>query len=62
MTLDRPVDAVVVFTSEGRVSGGTSMAVRIAEARGIPVFGLGSMSPRTVCERLAAVRRAAIRC
>ena len=58
-TLDRPVDAVVCWTAEGRDQGGTGMAIRIAEDRGIPVLNLGSMSPRTVCERLAAIRRAA---
>ncbi len=58
LALDRAVDAVVAFTSEGRVEGGTGMAIRIAEASGIPVLNLGSMSPRAVCERLAAIRRA----
>ncbi len=57
-TLDRPVDTVVAFTVQGRVEGGTGMGIRIAEARGIPVLNLGSMSPRAVCERLAAIRRA----
>ena len=56
--LDRPVDAVVCWTVEGRVEGGTGMAIRIAQSRGIPVLNLGSMSPRAVCERLAAIRRA----
>ena len=59
VTQHRPVDAVIAWTAEGRVSGGTGMAIRIAEANGIPVFNLGSMSPRTVCERLAAIRRSA---
>ena len=58
-TVDRPVDAVVAFTSEGRVEGGTGMAIRIAGAHGIPVFNLGAMTPRAVCERLASIRRAA---
>ncbi len=58
LTLDRPVDAVVAFTAEGRVEGGTGMAIRIAKARGIPVLNLGSMTPRAVCERLATIRRA----
>ena len=57
-TLDRPVDAVVCWTAEGRVAGGTGMGIRIAEAHGIPVLNLGSMAPRAVCERLAAIRRA----
>ena len=42
----------------GRDEGGTGMAIRIAEAHGIPVLNLGSMAPRAVCERLAAIRRA----
>ena len=58
-TLKRPVDAAVCWTAEGRVTGGTGIAIRIAEARGIPVLNLGSMSPRSACERLAAIRRAA---
>ena len=58
-TLDRPVDAVVAWTIQGRTTGGTGMAIRIAQARGIPVLNLGSMSPRSVCERLAAIRRTA---
>ena len=55
--LDRPVDACVAWSPDGRIEGGTGMAIRIAEARGIPVFNLGSMSPRRVCERLVEIRR-----
>ncbi len=58
LTLDRPVDAVVAWTVQGRVEGGTGMGIRIAESRGIPVLNLGSMTPRAVCERLDAIRRA----
>ena len=58
-SLDRPVHAVVAWTVGGRVEGGTGMGIRIAQARGIPVLNLGSLSPRAVCERLAAIRRAA---
>ena len=57
--LDRPVDALVCWSESGAITGGTGMTVRIAEARGIPVFNLGSMSPRAVCEHLVAIRRAA---
>ena len=56
--LDRPVDAVVCWTAGGRDEGGTGMGIRIAEARGIPVLNLGSITPRAVCERLVAIRRA----
>ena len=58
LTLDRPVDAVVCWSERGAVTGGTGMAIRIAEANGIPVLNLGSMAPRAVCERLAAIRHA----
>ena len=59
LTRDRPVDSAVCWTAGGRDTGGTGMTIRIAEAHGIPVFNLGSMTPRAVCERLAAIRRAA---
>ena len=59
VTLDRPVDAIIAWSAEGRAEGGTGMAIRIAEARGIPVFNLGSMSPRSTCERLLEIRRSA---
>ena len=55
--LDRPVDAVVAWSERGEAVGGTGMAIRIAEARGIPVLNLGAMTPRAVCERLAEIRR-----
>ena len=58
-TLDSPVYACVAWTADGRFEGGTGMSLRIAEAHGIPVFNLGSMTPRTACEGLAAIRRAA---
>ena len=56
--LDRPVDAVVCWSERGEPVGGTGMGIRIAGARGIPVLNLGAISPRAVCERLAAIRRA----
>ena len=57
--LDHPVDAVVAFTRDGAVTGGTGMGLRIAAEFGIPVMNLGAMSPREACERLLAIRRAA---
>ena len=58
--LHRPVDAVVCWTCDGgAVTGGTGMGIRIAGAHGIPVLNLGAIPPRTACERLAAIRRAA---
>ena len=53
----RPVDAVVAWTPDGTITGGTGMAIRMAMEAGIPVLNLGAMTPRTVCERLLAIRR-----
>ena len=53
----RPVDACIAWSERGEAVGGTGMGIRIAEAHGIPVLNLGSMSPRTVCERLRDLRR-----
>ena len=55
--MDRPVDAVVAFTRDAAVTGGTGMGLRIAAAHGIPVMNLGAMTPREACERLLAIRR-----
>ena len=57
--LNRPVDAVVAWSPDGAVVGGTGMALRIATEHGIPVTNLGVMAPRTACERLQAIRRCA---
>ncbi len=56
---DTPVHAVVAFTPEGAITGGTGMGIRIAHARGIPVLNLGVLHPRAVCERLEEIRAAA---
>ena len=56
--LDRPVDALVAWTRDATVTGGTGMGLRIAAEHGIPVLNLGAMSPREACERLLALRRA----
>ena len=54
-----PVHAVIAWTSQGRVSGGTGQGIRIADRYGIPVLNLGAMHPRTACERLEDIRAAA---
>ena len=56
---DTPVHAVVAFTPEGAIAGGTGMGIRIAHDRRIPVLNLGTMHPRAVCERLEEIRAAA---
>ena len=64
--LDQAVAAVVCWTKDGGPTGGTGMAMRIAEARGIPIFNLWTPEPENevetpeeVAEKLAA-RRAEI--
>ena len=57
--LDRPVDAVVAWSPDGAVVGGTGMALRIAAERDIPVMNLAVLSSRQACERLLAIRQCA---
>lgn len=38
--LNSPVDFVVCWTKDGKASGGTGQAMRIAESRNIPIFNL----------------------
>ncbi len=57
--LDSPVAAVVAWTPGGAVTGGTGLALRIADAHGIPAFNLARVSPRETCLRLRAIRAAA---
>ena len=54
---EQPVDAVVCWTRTGGPDGGTGMAIRIAEARGIPVVNLKRVG--NTDDALAAVRQAA---
>ena len=51
-----PVRAAVCWTEGGRAQGGTGMAIRIAQAHGIPVLDMAVLHPRAVCERLEALR------
>ena len=58
-TLDQPVDAIVCWTPDGEVTGGTGMGLRIAAEHRIPVMNLARLTPRETCERLLAIRRSA---
>ena len=56
-----PTRAVVCWTEGGRVTGGTGVAIRLAETAQIPVFNLATMHPRDVClamNRIAKASRA----
>ena len=54
-----PVSAVVCWTKGGRVTGGTGLAIRLAETAGIPVFNLATMHPRDVCIAMNRIARQA---
>ena len=54
--LHRPVNAVIAWTKGGAVTGGTSMALRIAEKYDISTFNLCTISPREICEGMLAIK------
>ncbi|MCY4583119.1 MAG: macro domain-containing protein [Chloroflexi bacterium] len=54
--LHRPVNAVIAWTKGGAVTGGTGMALRIAEQYDIPTFNLCTISPREICEGMLAIK------
>ena len=54
-----PSRAVVCWTEGGGVTGGTGLAIRLAETAGIPVFNLATMHPRDVCLAMNRIAREA---
>lgn len=48
--LKSPVDFVVCWTKDGKASGGTGQAIRIADSIGIPVFNLKRPNDLTLLE------------
>lgn len=49
---DSPVEFVVCWTPKGCGGGGTGQAIRIAQARNIPVYDLGSYTAHFVMRRI----------
>ena len=47
--LDRPVDALVCWTPDGEIVGGTGIALLMAGLAGVPVLNLAVLSPREAC-------------
>ena len=39
--LQSPVDAVICWTSDGKIVGGTATALKLSMKAGIPIFNLG---------------------
>ena len=50
LNADDPVNAVVCWTPGGHIRGGTALGINLAKSYGIPVFNLGIMNPKKVCE------------
>ena len=44
-SLNQPIDAVICWTDQGAITGGTGMALRIAAEHRIPVLNLATISP-----------------
>ncbi len=58
--LDRPVDAIVCWTEEGKVEGGAGMALRIAASRNIPVLNLATVDMQTAWTKLQQLQQAPV--
>ena len=50
--LQSPVDAVVCWTPDGKIQGGTATAIRIALKYNIPVFNLGTKDKESVLQSI----------
>ena len=53
--LKQPAHAVVCWTKDGRDIGGTGLAIRLAQHRGIPVLNLAEMDVRAAMDRLERI-------
>ena len=51
--LNDPVDAVICWTPNGKIQGGTATAIKLAMAHGIPVFNLGRPDNKAVLQEIA---------
>ena len=54
---DRLVDAVICWTPEGRLTGGTATGIRMARAAGVPVLNMARCSEEQVLASLSAIGR-----
>ena len=52
--LKSPVDAVICWTPNGKIQGGTSTSIRIAMKHNIPVFNLGRFDKDVVLQEIKA--------
>lgn len=55
-TLDNPSHAVVCWTKDGKATGGTGQAIRMAQDSNIPVYNLFSMDVEEVLNDLIAIK------
>ena len=50
--LQSPVDAVICWTPDGKIQGGTATAIRVALKYNIPVFNLGTKDKESVLQSI----------
>ena len=55
--LQQPVEAVICWTPDGEVSGGTGMAMRLAADRDIPIFNMASLKRHHIAEHMAELAK-----
>ena len=55
--LDTPVDAVVCWTEDGKIKGGTGMGLLIARERKIPVINLATESAQSAWKKLQQLQQ-----
>lgn len=60
--LDRPVRAVIAYTKNGAVTGGTGMGLRLAAAYDIPVFNFGVMGFHEILDALSNISQDKPKC
>ena len=55
-TLQKPVNAIICWTENGQIQGGTGHALRIAQDKNIPVFNLALMRPYAIMDSMHALK------
>ena len=57
LDLSRRVDAVICWTPDGRITGGTGMALRLASHYKIPSLNMATVGPKTIVRKLDSIAK-----
>ena len=60
LQLDRPTDVVIAWTVDGKATGGTGQAIRVAEDLGVPVANLKNADERKIVLEVLGIADPAI--